>query len=245
MKTLIISDIHQRHKTAQKIIDNNSADEIILLGDYFDDFNDSPDDALNTAKWLKSFLKNKKHIALMGNHELNYMYNKKIQSMGGYSNDKKIAINSILDTEDWNKLIPYYYTQGYWLTHAGITERVFCNPGWSKSRFKWEIKQAMESLKMGKIEIPFKAGCSRGGNEFYGGILWCDFNDDFVPIKEIKQIFGHTPGQEVRKIKKNYCMDTHNKHFLIIDNGEVLVEKNLYNQHEKMLGSSERENPRL
>jgi len=54
-----------------------------------------------------------------------------------------------------------------------------------------------------------------------GGIFWCDFNQEFVPIKGINQIFGHTgydnrnkeylKGSKIRLLKgidsENYCID--------------------------------------
>ena len=76
MKTLIIPDIHTKWEKAQKAIEKYPADEVICLGDYFDDFDDTPEMAMDTATWLKDFISRKNTVALVGNHEFNYLYGK-------------------------------------------------------------------------------------------------------------------------------------------------------------------------
>ena len=52
-RTLIISDIHLRWKLVDNIINEESPDEIIFLGDYFDDFGDTPEKNLVMAESIK------------------------------------------------------------------------------------------------------------------------------------------------------------------------------------------------
>jgi hypothetical protein len=52
-------------------------------------------------------------------------------------------------------------------------------------------------------------GFSRGGNSQAGGILWCDFDNEFVPT-EFPQICGHTVGG-VRMKGNSLCIDVGSK----------------------------------
>lgn len=231
MKTLIFSDIHLKHKRVQTVIDRyekESVDEIICLGDYFDDFHDTPERNAETALWLKDFLARPKCLGILGNHELNYMYDKRIYVCSGFTQDKSDAINTVFDTSDWDKLKVIHETQGYVLTHAGISREVGDHPvkGWDYETFKSKCEKALDRLKIGNVGPLFRAGQARGGFEPVGGINWCDFNYEFTPIPGVKQIFGHTPGNEVRWSHLGDCaLDTHLKHFAVIEDGELKIEK--------------------
>ena len=55
MKTLVVPDIHNKIDVVQKILDKESSvDEVIFLGDWFDDFNDNVNDVVEVAKFLNS-----------------------------------------------------------------------------------------------------------------------------------------------------------------------------------------------
>ena len=120
VKTLIIPDIHNDYLTAEKIILKENPDKIIFLGDYFDDFDDTVQDAINTAKWLKKSLKQENRIHLIGNHDLSYMTDNPNLKCMGYTVDKHTAIKK--HSIDWNKLLMHYWIDEKWLcTHAGFS----------------------------------------------------------------------------------------------------------------------------
>ena len=87
VKIIIVPDIHNDYHTAKKIIKKENPDKIIFLGDYFDDFDDTIQDAENTAKWLKKSLKQENRIHLIGNHDLNYMTDNTNLKCAGYRID--------------------------------------------------------------------------------------------------------------------------------------------------------------
>ena len=61
MKTLVVPDIHNKINVVQKILDKESSvDEVIFLGDWFDDFDDSVNDVVEVAKFLNSIYTEKK-----------------------------------------------------------------------------------------------------------------------------------------------------------------------------------------
>lgn len=123
-KTIIIPDIHNDYHTVEKIIKNENPDEIIFLRDYFDDFDDTVEDATNIAKWLKESLEQENRIHLIGNHDLSYMTDNPNLKCSGYGTDKHKAIKE--HDIDWNKLRMHYWLDEKWLcTHSGFSNDFF------------------------------------------------------------------------------------------------------------------------
>ena len=118
-RTLIIPDIHHKYRIAEQIIAKEQPDLTVFLGDYFDDFGDSPEITDKTAKWLVESLshdtidgknrrgKKSRRIHLIGNHDLHYMTKNKNFQCSGYSEQKWRVINS--HDIDWSKLRLYYW----------------------------------------------------------------------------------------------------------------------------------------
>jgi hypothetical protein len=112
------------------------------------------------------------------------------------------------------------------VTHAGLTF-----PMWKEYGFTLEnVKEKLDSWACSPFHKPFfDIGYARGGGSVVGGPLWCDFNDEFFPVEELTQIFGHTPdlrkGQFVldggiRQNGKNYNIDCiHSRKILLGEDG--------------------------
>jgi len=231
-KTIIIPDIHNDYLTAEKIIIKENPDKIIFLGDYFDDFDDTIQDANNTARWLKKSLKQKNRIHLIGNHDLSYMTDNPNLKCSGYRTDKHKVIKKHFI--DWNKLKMHYWIDDYWLcTHAGFSNNFFKQQHTKKSD---SIHQVLDFSKKDLEKIDdvnymhsfFQVGFSRGGSNEAGGPLWCSY-DEFVDISGINQIFGHTPNHIVRyrktKNSEHYCIDTKLNHYVIYQNLAMQVKE--------------------
>jgi len=227
MKILVVPDIHCKWQKADYIVKRFEADKVVLLGDYFDNFGDSPKLNGRTAEWLIKFLNEEGHIALLGNHELNYFQGKCICQCSGYSKAKSDRIDQIMSLADWRKLVPYYFNQGWYFTHAGISKYIGEHPinGFDPLSFNKTIERDYESMIMCNSfhSTCFRVGRYRGGRAKSGGITWCDFNHEFEPIEGLKQVFGHTPLKEPKNIGDNWCIDTHLKHVAIIENGLLRV----------------------
>lgn len=108
----IIADIHHKINKAQNIISILEKDQniqnVILLGDYFDDFNDTPEKAKETATWLKESLSFPKRIHLFGNHDLAYFYPYHPHlKCPGWTMEKQKQINNIISPEDIEKFKSY------------------------------------------------------------------------------------------------------------------------------------------
>lgn len=248
MKTIIISDIHNRVYWVEEALSSpllKPYDEVIFLGDYFDDYNDTINDVLIASKWLKNSLKIKNRIHLQGTHDLWYRfpYNPYIE-VSGNTVYKERVINNIITPSDWNKIKLFHFEQNYLISHAGvhrylISEYIFRN----KNIFSQYIVD--NNLQLGIEEIVNKivkpatdeslvdinkgyanpwlsAGFSRGGMQPVGGIVWLDWNEEFEPVSGLNQIVGHTelkiPAEKSTKDSKNYDLDTRNHHIGILEN---------------------------
>lgn len=258
MKTIIISDLHNRVYWIEDTLSSpllRPYDRVIFLGDYFDDFGDTSEDALRSAEWLKKSLYKPNRIHLYGTHDLWYRfpYNPYIAASGNTVEKEKV-IGSILGERDWNLLRLYHFEQNFLMTHAGvhtylISEYVYRN----KNIFSEYIidqslhldtqnivnkiidsatKDALINISKGHTNPWLMAGFSRGGLQPVGGIVWLDWNDEFEPVPGLNQIVGHTelkyPEERSTKDSKNYCIDTRNHDIGILENGKFTQIENPY-----------------
>ncbi len=213
MKYLILPDIHNRIALAEKIISHTKPDLTIFLGDVFDDFHDTPDIAKDVARWFVKSVNKKDRIHLCGNHDVHYWFKDNIGTRcSGYDAYKSIAINDIVKTKHWEKLKFFHVLDGKWLlSHAGV-HPVWINPDSFKSSAISEAKlsdvvdklthdsnEAVRNLYANKDHWFTYAGFSRSyRSRSYGGLLWCDWTQEFFPMKGIHQIVGHTPQREIK-----------------------------------------------
>ena len=66
-------------------------------------------------------------------------------------------------------------------------------------------------------------------NQAFGGVFWCDWR--YLPYTPgVKQIVGHTRGHDVRKRadETRCCLDTHLRHYGVLDGYGNLVVKEVY-----------------
>lgn len=232
MTTIIISDIHNHvswiERGLEKLKKDLNYDEVVFLGDYFDDFGDDPFAVKGTAHWLQQSLQHKDRIHLLGNHDMPYMcpINPSL-CCPGYNPDKGRAVRSVMTEADWSHLKAAYFTQGFVLSHAGFQEDVVDHPLTGLPDEGGLIALSISALAQVKTGLPhplFLPG-SRMGADNTGGVTWCDWDDEFQAYAGISQIVGHTPGKKVRQLVGlncvNYCMDTNNQHIGIITDGVV------------------------
>lgn len=258
MKTIIISDLHNRTYWIERALTSpilQPYDMVVFLGDYFDEFNDTPRDAYNSATWLKQSLHKPNRIHLWGTHDIWYRFpNNPFIMASGNTDEKSEAINRVLTIDDWNLIRPYYYEQNFLMTHAGvhsyligqyvlkhkqIFDKSIVNNAIQLSSqeivnqiIKPATEEALKDVKNNIINIWFEAGFARWGTQKFGGITWLDWNKEFQPVPGLNQIVGHTtlkyPEEEITDNSKNYCIDTRNQHIGIIENGELTFVETLY-----------------
>lgn len=224
MKTIVISDVHQRVNGIKNILETEKDyDEVVFLGDFFDSFFEPPIVASfeETCEYLKHLVlehenKDKFHF-LVGNHDMMYIfYNNKDSHSGvhqmnpyycsGFTKNKvrkfrKSFYDEHLRDEFFLKNFKLAYkTQDYILSHAGIHERFIPAMKSFDKLFNDIIPDVWKNFRnfiYPNNWILSGAGYCRGGSCPVGGITWLDWNVEFQPSENIgRQIVGHTRRME-------------------------------------------------
>ena len=201
MRNLIIPDIHLHYKSTLALLEKEEkkCDKVIFLGDYFDDFGDNVDETSIMAQLLKDkFIYNDKYVCLLGNHDLAYMCRSRWTCCSGFSWEKSQVISKILSAADWQQFKDFVYIDGWLLSHAGFSPKVytFLDDGFNELTLTNLIKSHREMALNNGISVLYGAGFARGGSQPCGGHVWQDFNHELIPLKNVKQIVGHTPHLE-------------------------------------------------
>ena len=244
-KILIIPDIHQCIGFANKALELVDFDHVVFLGDYFDCF-EIPDNVWHysmerTCEWLN---KTKERLGdravwLLGNHDLAYMatYRHKripdkntFYSCSGYTRSKAKVINKRLEPNFFAGLELCCEANGWVCVHAGFHYDHF-KPFMSERENILALYESWERDKMVFHQAPWHwihfVGRCRGGINDIGSPIWLDWDAEFAPVENIKQIVGHTNywNNDLANIKsrgENYCVDKHRSLCILLrENGEV------------------------
>jgi predicted MPP superfamily phosphohydrolase len=122
MKMLVIPDIHEAPNLAEveDAIAAHSPDLTVFLGDYFDQWGDTPADAGRTAEWLANSLKLDKRRHLWGNHHLPYyLPGVRALSCPGWTSRKYQEAKRFMGEADWQRLTLHHWDGDWLFTHAG------------------------------------------------------------------------------------------------------------------------------
>jgi hypothetical protein len=206
-RVLVIPDLHQHVDNGQHWLDTQEYDRAVLLGDYFDDFDDCVEDASRMARWVKERLRDPRIICLLGNHDVEYRFPRNEALLcPGYSRAKAAAIRKILTESDWRKMKLVHVEAPWILSHAGFHPAFMEEPTPEKLVERCEV--ALARAAKGVVDPIFSF--AQGGVPRFSGPAWLAW-ENFVPIPGISQIVGHTPGNEVRikagEKSLNLCID--------------------------------------
>lgn len=231
MKRLIIPDIHHRTAMADRILATEPADEVYFLGDYFDDFHDTPARARTTAEWVRRQIE-AGHRLLWGNHDLPYAFLPERHGCPGYTAAKAAEVRKVLTPDHWKTLRLWFILPGnprpWILSHAGI-EQPWIPEGVEPVPYLEQLRaEALEGLYQRGVSHPLLYYCSaaRGGRDAYSGPLWMDWGD-FRPIPGLNQIVGHTPMRNPdefsREDSTNWCVDTNLRHYAVLEDDRLTI----------------------
>ena len=245
-KIVIFSDVHHEIKKLDRILKHESADINLCLGDWFDSHSlENLNDYTDTAKYLLKYLENKNNLTLYGNHDLNYLFNASGVKCSGYTDLKFLITDAILHDKNafiQDKFKWFATLDDNWLvSHAGIHPRWLRNANLTDFSLKTvsdllatESPDALIKLNRNQFHWFYNCGEARGGIQV-GGLVWLDFNTEFVPIENLLQIVGHTYKSKIRshaeeKIKdviaaNNICIDTNLNEYLTLTNGKLELKR--------------------
>ena len=183
METLVIGDLHGRFDVAEEAIAGAlrgvDYQKAVFVGDYLDSYTEGSERQIRTLLSVMGGSQSypDKVEGLLGNHEISYVTEESICS--GYDHTTQIMVNAIGCDNIKKVLKSYTYVGQYLVTHAGVSQSLL-------RAQKMTLEEYLTSGEHNQI------GRARGGYDPVGGLRWCDFNKEFLPIPDVRQIFGHT-----------------------------------------------------
>jgi hypothetical protein len=249
-KVLVIPDIHQNiGGFADLVLEAERDWEIVIFnGDYFDTFR-TPDGAIiygvgATCEWIRERFEEFGDRAIwhVGNHDVAYLasYNKNYINTksnsdyfcSGWSKSKAKTFNKDIDPK-WVESLKLCTQIGddIVVSHAGFHTSHF-KPFMSELD---NIQRLSDDWDKTKHHFMFEAGhwiwdvgACRMGLSDVGSPVWLDWNYEFVPLDEVRQVVGHTTiNSKIKREKKNgiglknYCIDCMQMSYAIIQNGVI------------------------
>jgi len=222
-RTLVIPDIHNRIGFVDDLIRRTKPDEVVFLGDYFDAFDDTPEDAERTARWLKARLHLPGYHFLLGNHDANYRWPKCPWHLTkAYNKNKQDAIDRVLSKSDWQRMLFAVQRGNWWFTHAGLHPGLF--PAHPVLGFReQDVWDKLHDAEF-RCEVAFYTPITdeqRGPDGIVSGPLWLRWYE-FVPIPGVNQVVGHTryaaPQTNHVDGSLNFNIDCDNRYYGILEN---------------------------
>lgn len=199
MHTRFVGDVHGKVEAVERALDFDGP--VIFVGDFIDSFDRSPKDHDRCYQLVIDAIKRGKAQAIFGNHELSYLQ-PFTHKCSGYDFDRCEVVRKH-EGDILALFKPYILLDELLVSHAGLTKQI-----WDEFNLTVENLTAKLDSWWRDDKSPMHwIGYSRGGINPVGGLFWCDFNDDFKPIPELAQVFGHTRGKGIRQKENAFCID--------------------------------------
>lgn len=205
-KVLVFGDIHLNISIipkVEKMFIDGDYDRLIFLGDEFDSFHLSYDNApviLDQLIMLHNKYNKmaKKFVWVAGNHTLSYLTD---VHCSGFNRDTYNKIHyKLLRAKEDGYILPFYVFKNVLYSHAGLTNN------WLKifngSDTKTRLRSVKENWKNNRYDLFNMAGYDRGGSSDLASCMWADKTellDDYLQSNIVgrehvwKQVCGHTP----------------------------------------------------
>lgn len=157
MKTIYIGDIHGRSDWVD-ILEKETADEVIFVGDYFDSFNISAQDQLQNFKDIIKVKQDNPDIIvlLLGNHDIHYYPG--IDRRGQTSGYQPALMPIVHDLfEQHKKLFKIaHISDGVLSSHAGVSVKYLEEVGFHKYNYDIsEVDLFLNTLDKNKLTFDF------------------------------------------------------------------------------------------
>jgi hypothetical protein len=233
--TIWIPDVHNKWRVVERILARHTERplHVIMAGDYFDNFDDTMDDVEAVGHWLGTTIRRGVMdetviwTRLLGNHDIPYIYPhlNKSHWCPGYTPRKALAVAETRIHHHPQAFKLHTWVGPWLLTHAGVSARLFtdcykCPPTLVPDRGRLtEMLTGDEAIlhsdRIYSEKLILMDAGWRMEERRIGGVTWCDWDEEFRPLPDIKQLVGHTPGREPRYKVNSICGDTHLRYYAI------------------------------
>ena len=250
MKTIAIGDVHGRSLWKLIVNQEQDADRIVFIGDYFDSFDIKGEEQLNNFLDIIEFKKttNKEVIMLIGNHDYHYFPEVGENGTSGYQSIFSYQIKPTIDANREHLQMAYQFDE-YLFSHAGVSsafmDSVFGNDGW---KVETMVEQLNEQFKYKPLTFQFGSAVSikkmsyldpYGDNEEQSPI-WIRPRSLMAANREtlrtqVIQVVGHTA---VRKLDIDGAMKADGGRYYLIDCQETTGEYLVIQDKELIIGTT-------
>lgn len=237
---VIVPDLHQKTGFADAILARERDwDHIVFMGDYFDCFEDpNRDPGYSGMKGTVEWCNQKFHELgdqatwLLGNHDLAYLASwmpktfrvakNPFYSCSGYTLSKAGDFNRYAEP-DWVNSLQLCVGVAEWVVvHAGFHYGQF-TPCMSELdnikqlASRWDMER--KTFRNGAYHWINDVGACRGGDFANGSPIWLDWNAEFAPLEDVRQIVGHTclgPDSLPAERAGNFCIDCYRSVYAVV-----------------------------
>ena len=240
MKTIIIGDIHGHTTWKQIIAQEQDADRVIFVGDYFDSFVVPGLEQIQNFQDIIEFktTTDKEVVMLVGNHDYHYFPEIGENGCSGYQARMAPSIQHIIDTNRDHLQLAYQFDDIV-CSHAGLSST------WLDDTFdNWNVEDMVEKVnelfKFQPRKIEYRSykqvgdkvyGTQGYGDETFQGPIWIRprslmaVNYDTLRT-QVRQVVGHTHMKQIDIEGKStggryYFIDTMPKFYLVVKDGVV------------------------
>lgn len=209
MNAIVVGDLHGEISFYQQV--RSMFDEkIILVGDLLDSLIFTRTEQYRLLELVLNDIEAGQTECIFGNHELGYLMKRMLCTGHSSSFESRIIP---FKSRMWKLMKPFIFDMEnkVLITHAGLNSQLL-HEAFSlvpPAEHDMELIDLFltESWREPDDGIIYNIGHSRGGSERNAGIFWSDYYADFNPVEGLSQVFGHTPGSDIRKRGNNWCID--------------------------------------
>jgi len=244
VKTIVIGDIHGC--SLWKLITNQEqdADRIIFIGDYFDSFDISGVEQIQNFKEIIEYKKTsgKEVIMLVGNHDHHYYPEVGYTGTSGYQRGIAPSINQVIDENRQHLQMAYSFDE-FLFTHAGVSptfmDGEFGEEGWVEDNIV-ELLNDLFKYKPKSFEFN---GTDPHGDNTYQTPIWIRPRSLMAVNKKHNkglkkryiQIVGHT---QVKKLDLIGSQKSAGGRYYLIDCQESTGEYLVIQDKELIIGTT-------
>lgn len=202
-KRLVVGDIHGHIEPFKSIYEKEDPDDVIVLGDYFDNFHGTDKeiiDCFDTIVRMQKNHKKGKFILLIGNHDFQYL--DLTEKYSGKRKSYELTVAMKLDKLVEDHRMQYIYADILNKTvysHAGIM-----NKWMSENRLFTFNLDDLNDIDPRKYRFTYRGGDTGYGDGPYASPIWVRpstlENDMYVDMDGFTwtQIVGHTPSSTAK-----------------------------------------------
>lgn len=229
MRILVIGDIHG-HKGWQDIIIHEKFDKIVFLGDYFDNYSNTPgqEQVSNFREILDMTKRHSKRYPgvvelLYGNHDHSYLNKEKCS---GYKWQNQLIYEEILkEAKDEGYLKPVLVVDDIIFSHAGVSSY------WLKEVAGLDKPEEItfDTVPLDKFNFNYLTGDNVFGDTPSQSPIWIRPQSLIqYKIEGYRQIVGHTQMRRPVNREGIWFNDMMPSHYIIVEDGKIEFKSNSY-----------------